>query len=84
MSTFPAGEFELRALSVTPRAERFDVELSDGRAISIPYAWFHRLAAATPEERSEFEITGRGRGIHWPRIDEDLSVAGLLRGFRNA
>ena len=56
------------------------VELADGRAISAPLAWYPRLLNATDEERNVWEVAGGGHGIHWPRIDEDLSVEGLLRG----
>jgi hypothetical protein len=80
MSTSPASELEPRAVSVTCEAERFVLELSDGRALSVPYAWFPRLADATAQQRGECQITGRGLGIHWPQIDEDLSIPRLLRG----
>ena len=60
--------------------ENLEVLLRDGRKISAPMSWFPRLAAATPEERSVWEVSAAGGGIHWPKIDEDLSVAGLLRG----
>ncbi len=56
------------------------VELADGRTISAPLAWYPRLLHATPEQRSNCVIAGAGYGIHWPEIDEDLSVEGLLRG----
>jgi hypothetical protein len=56
------------------------VDLMDGRTISVPLAWYPRLAAATPEQRSRYEIAGAGYGIHWPDLDEDLSTEGLLRG----
>ena len=58
------------------------VPLVDGRTISVPLAWFPRLLHATPEQRSHFELLGDGEGIHWPDVDEDISVAGLLRGNR--
>jgi hypothetical protein len=58
------------------------VSLLDGRTISIPILWFPKLAQATPEQRAHFQILGHGEGIHWPDIDEDLSVKGLLRGAR--
>lgn len=58
------------------------VRLVDGRTISVPLAWFPRLLHATADERANFELLGDGEGIHWPAIDEDLSVAGLLRGNR--
>jgi len=63
--------------------DELTVALSDGRRISVPLAWFPRLLNATPEERAEFRLLGGGEGIHWPRIDEDISVAGLLRGSRS-
>ena len=56
------------------------VELADGRTISAPLAWYPRLLHATPQQRSNCSIAGAGYGIHWPEIDEDLSVGGLLRG----
>ncbi|MFM7108916.1 MAG: DUF2442 domain-containing protein [Planctomycetaceae bacterium] len=56
------------------------VELADGRTISAPLAWYSRLLHATPQQRSHCVIAGAGYGIHWPEIDEDLSVEGLLRG----
>jgi hypothetical protein len=56
------------------------VDLADGRALSVPLAWYPRLLHATPQQRSDFEIAGAGYGIHWPEIDEDLSVEGMLRG----
>jgi hypothetical protein len=62
--------------------DELTVSLSDGRRISVPLAWFPRLLNATPEERAEFRLIGGGEGIHWPRVDEDISVAGLLRGSR--
>jgi hypothetical protein len=56
------------------------VELADGGTVSAPLAWFPRLLHATPQQRSNCSIAGAGYGIHWPEIDEDLSVEGLLRG----
>lgn len=56
------------------------VDLMDGRTISAPLAWFPRLANATTAQREAFEVAGGGYGLHWPEIDEDLSVEGLLRG----
>jgi hypothetical protein len=58
------------------------VVLADGRTISVPLAWFPRLLHGTLAERNHFEILGEGEGIHWPELDEDISVAGLLRGVR--
>lgn len=64
---------------------RFDdhsliVDLMDGRTISVPLAWYPRLAGATAEQRQHWEKCGGGYGIHWPDVDEDLSTEGLLRG----
>ena len=56
------------------------VDLSDGRTISVPLEWFPRLLHATPEERSNWRFIGRGHGVHWEEIDEDISVEGLLAG----
>lgn len=56
------------------------VDLSDGRTISVPVAWFPRLVHASPAERRNWRLIGRGQGIHWEDIDEDISVEGLLAG----
>ena len=74
------AEEVLAARDVRFEGERLVVELSDGRAIAVPLAWFPRLQIASPEERENWTIGGAGIGIHWPAVDEDLSVEGLLRG----
>ncbi|MFH1269087.1 MAG: DUF2442 domain-containing protein [Planctomycetota bacterium] len=56
------------------------VELTDGRAISAPLAWYPRLSHGTAEERGHWRLIGNGRGIHWPDLDEDISVENLLAG----
>ena len=56
------------------------VDLFDGRSISVPLAWYPRLLNATEKQRSNWQISGGGYGIHWPDIDEDLNTEGLLRG----
>ena len=58
-------------------------ELSDGRTISVPLAWYPRLMHATPDERSKWELIGGGQGIHWPDLDEDISIEGLLAGRKS-
>jgi len=58
----------------------FRVALDDGRELSVPLAWFPRLFHGKPDQRSRWELIGRGEGIHWPDLDEDISVAGLLAG----
>ena len=56
------------------------VELRDGRTVSVPVAWYPRLAHGSPKERQQWELIGPGIGIHWPALDEDISVDGLLKG----
>lgn len=68
------------AESVTVTDDTLSVELSDGRTISVPLAWFPRLLHATKEERNNWRLIGRGQGIHWEDIDEDISVENLLAG----
>ena len=58
------------------------VELVDGRTISAPLVWFPRLSRANPAQLSNWELLGDGEGIHWPDLDEDLSISGLLAGMR--
>lgn len=60
--------------------EMMNVHLTDGRIISVPLAWFPLLRDAKPKQRARYEIGGGGTSLHWPEIDEDLSVAGLLAG----
>jgi Protein of unknown function (DUF2442) len=60
--------------------DRLEVLLKDGRRIAVPLEWYPRLKAASAEDRSVWEPCAAGYGIHWPRIDEDLSVEGLLKG----
>jgi hypothetical protein len=78
----PAVEARALAQAVMSTDDELIVSLIDGRTISIPIVWYPKLANATPEQRANFEILGHGEGIHWPDIDEDLSVKGLLRGTR--
>ncbi len=56
------------------------IALDDGRTISAPLAWYPRLLSGTPEERENFELIGDGEGMHWPDLDEDISVEGVLAG----
>ncbi|MDQ2806650.1 MAG: DUF2442 domain-containing protein [Chloroflexota bacterium] len=68
-----------RAIEVHCDQDVLHVRLSDGREIAVPLEWFPRLRDATPEQRADWRLIGRGVGIHWEALDEDLSVAGLLR-----
>lgn len=61
-------------------ADSLSVELRDGRTISAPLAWFPRLLHASARERGNWRLIGRGQGIHWADLDEDISVEGLLAG----
>lgn len=67
-----------RAVGVAFRDDRLCVLLADGREVRVPLAWFPRLDRATAAERAEWRLVGDGVGVSWDRIDEDLSVAGLL------
>lgn len=69
-----------RVMTVSSTDIQLTVELEDGRSISVPLAWYPRLLHASQSERDEWQVAGGGFGIHWPAIDEDLSVEGLLRG----
>jgi hypothetical protein len=64
--------------------DTLSVELADGRSIAVPLAWYPRLAYATVGERDAWRLIGGGRGIHWPAVDEDISVANLLAGQPSA
>jgi len=68
------------AENVTVTDDTLCVDLSDGRSISVPLAWYPRLLRATPAERKRWRPIGRGLGIHWEDLDEDISVEGLLAG----
>ena len=70
----------VRAMDVSVTEDALAVDLDDARTISVPLAWYPRLWHATQEERSNWEITGAGYGIHWHDLDEDVSVEGLLIG----
>ena len=74
------NESEPRATNVDVTDDELRVDLADGRKIITPLVWFPLLLHATADQRREWELLGDGEIIHWPQIDEDLSVAGLLRG----
>ena len=83
MSTLIA-DHEVFASAVSFSEDAMTVLLDDGRTISVPLAWYPRLLAGTPEERMNFELIGDGEGIHWPDLDEDISVEGIVAGRRSA
>lgn len=68
------------ATDVTITDDTLMVDLSDGRSISVPLAWYPRLAHGSEKERQTWRLIGRGEGIHWPDLDEDISVEGLIAG----
>lgn len=68
----------IRAADISFKGDRLYVLLTDEREISVPLSWFPRLLNATDEQREAWELIGQGVGIHWEKIDEDISVAGLL------
>lgn len=65
---------------VTVTEDTLSVDLSDGRTISVPLAWFPRLLHGTKKERNNWRLTGKGHGIHWEDLDEDISVENLIFG----
>jgi len=76
-----ASEVQLsRAVRVTVTKDALAVDLTDGRTVIAPLAWYPRLLHGTSEERRRWRLIGRGEGIHWPDLDEDISVEGLLAG----
>lgn len=72
-----------RIQAVTVTDDTLAVDLEDGRTIAVPIGWYPRLAYGTPDERAHFQISGAGYGIHWPELDEDIGVEGLLLGKRS-
>ena len=75
-----AISFEPAIRSVSVSEDSITTQLADGRTISVPLSWSWRLSEATPQQREHFQILGRGEGIRWPDIDEDISVEGMLHG----
>lgn len=78
MST--AASLEPRINDVRVTEDEIIAYLADGRVISVPLAWSWRLSEATPSQRANFRLIGTGQGVHWPDVDEDLSVEGMLQG----
>jgi hypothetical protein len=74
-----AVEVQPLAVDVACTSEMLQVELADGREIAVPLDWYPRLQEATPKERNDWTLIGGGLGIHWESLDEDVSVASLLR-----
>jgi len=83
MTTSPIEHRPAMAQGVQVTVDTLTVDLADGRSISVPVTWYPRLATGTPFERSNWRFIGRGEGIHWPDLDEDISVENLLSGARS-
>jgi hypothetical protein len=78
MNTVANSDPRIQEVRVTK--DEIIVHLVDGRVVSVPLAWSWRLSEATPVQRANFRLIGTGQGIHWPEIDEDISVEGMLHG----
>jgi hypothetical protein len=72
---------DARVKNVTVTDDLITFHLVDGRVISVPLVWSWRLSDATPDQRNNYEIIGDGQGVHWPDVDEDLSVEGMFNGI---
>jgi hypothetical protein len=81
MSTLVRHDVVSEPVAVRVTADAVSVDLADGRMISVPLQWFPRLLHATPDERADYELSSDG--IHWPQLNEDISVEGLLLGERS-
>ena len=80
MNTVPSINSDPRIQKVRVTKDQIIADLADGRVISVPLAWSWRLSEATPAQRAKFRLIGTGQGVHWPDVDEDISVEGLLYG----
>src|SRR5205809_6696946 len=81
MSTAAEFTSDPRIQSVRVTEDEIVGHLADGRVISVPLAWSWRLSQATPRQRANFRLIGAGQGVHWPDVDEDISVEGMLHGI---
>lgn len=72
-----------KVASVTVTDDTLSVDLDDGRTIAVPIGWYPRLAHGTPAEQAKFQLSGAGYGVHWPDLDEDIGVEGLLLGKKS-
>jgi hypothetical protein len=83
MSTFVDEIEQAHAIDVKATEDSLAVDLDDGRTIIVPLGWYPRLWYGTPDERSNVQIIGQGEYLHWPDLDEDLTISGLLAGRRS-
>jgi hypothetical protein len=84
MASLTGERQTVRAVDVKVTEDELCVVLEDGRTLVVPLAWYPRLAHSSQRERGRWRLLGRGLGIHWPKIDEDISVEGLLAGRRSS
>jgi len=80
VSTAAKLKSEPRIRSIDVNDQTIVATLTDGRVVSVPLRWSYRLEVATPEQRANYRLIGRGYGVHWPDVDEDLSANGFLNG----
>jgi hypothetical protein len=80
MTTLVIDSAAVRAVSVRVTEDSLNLDLADGRSISAPLAWYPRLLHGSPAERANYRLIGGGEGIHWPALDEDISVEGVIAG----
>ena len=83
MNSLDSHRIEARVQDIQIDEETLTLDLTDGRTVSVPLLWYPRLWHGTPKERSHFEIFGDGTYIHWPDLDEDLTVSGIAEGRRS-
>ena len=83
MTTSPIDHWPMYAMGVRVTTDTLTVDLADDRSISVPLAWYPRLGDGTAAERANWRLIGRGKGMHWPDLDEDISVDNLLTGARS-
>jgi Protein of unknown function (DUF2442) len=83
MNSLATNQIEIRATSVRVSDDALVVDLSDGRTVLTPLAWYPRLLHGTAAERNDHQLIGEGLGIHWPQLDEDISVEGILAGRKS-
>jgi hypothetical protein len=80
MSTLITDIHKINAVNLAITNDSLIVDLADGRSLTVPLSWFPRLMHGTPEERNTWRWIGNGQGIHWPSLDEDISIENLILG----
>ena len=83
MNSLATNQIEIRATSVRVSDDALAVDLSNGRTVLAPLAWYPRLLHGTAAERNDHQLMGEGLGIHWPQLDQDISVEGILAGRKS-